>query len=254
LFWSDAELEYLQGNNIYHITKLMKKQIAVDFESIYQPIITSFPSLFGSVTISDYFWALSIVYSRSIEFSSEIENTTVRCIVPVLDMANHCPSSTNLLPCDTFFYNSSTESVQLVSSSPLKEGEECGAVYGLYPNSKLLLTYGFVLQDNPHRSIDLWTRLTPSVSNHEKKQAILAKHSLTAEQTYDFKGTIRPNYIAPALLATIRVIQATEEELEEELIERAFVGEMVSVRNEMASYTSLRNLIIARMKLENAEV
>lgn len=114
-------------------------------------------------------------------------------------------------------------------------------------------SYGFVAVESPHRAVDLWTRVSPSTAHAVQKQELLQAHTLTQNQTYEFVGTIRDCYISPALLATIRVIQATAEELEE-VIERAFVGQMVSVRNETAVYTSLRQLLLARMKIETAEV
>lgn len=106
---------------------------------------------------------------------------------------------------------------------------------------------------NPYKAIDLWTKLVPSNFQYAAKQALLQSHPLTKTQTYDFKGTIRENYISPALLATIRVIQANDE-AEMMNISKAFNGEMISVRNETASYVSLRNLLIARMKPDAAEV
>lgn len=83
---------------------------------------------------------------------------------------------------------------------------------------------------------------------------ILQNHDLTKNQTYDFAGTIRDKYISPALLATIRVIQATSEELQGEHVQRAFEGKMLSVRNEEAAYRSLAALLTARMRVETAEV
>jgi len=47
------------------------------------------------------------------------------------------------------------------------------------------------------------------------------------------------------------VIQAIEDEMKD--IEKAFKGEMISIRNEKATYTSLRNLLISRMNPEKAE-
>ena len=38
------------------------------------------------------------------------------------------------------------------------------------------------------------------------------------------------------------------------LVERAFQGRIISVRNEMATYISLKNLIVARMSVDKAEV
>jgi hypothetical protein len=52
-------------------------------------------------------------------------------------------------------------------------------------------------------------------------------------------------------MATVRVIQATEDELP--IIENAYKGSIVSVRNELASYAALRSLLIIKMKPEQAE-
>eukprot|EP01035_Chromulina_nebulosa_P018703 gene18703-24462_t len=36
-------------------------------------------------------------------------------------------------------------------------------------------------------------------------------------------------------------------------VNNAFIGKLVSVRNELATYTALKGLITSRMKIENAE-
>ena len=110
----------------------------------------------------------------------------------------------------------------------------------------------FVIQSNPHKAIDLWTRVTATLGHAKEKQDILNSHELTRETTYDFAGTLRSGYISPALLATIRIVQADEPELE--CSEAAFRGEMLSVRNEKASYVSLRNLLLNGMRVETAKV
>eukprot|EP01037_Dinobryon_pediforme_P023755 gene23755-25304_t len=189
-----------------------------------------------------------MVYSRSAEIVRF--GQTVRCIPPVLDMANHDPNL-SALPSDALSFDPSSDSLQLKSVRELQPHDECTAVYGNYPNSKLLYTYGFVVHGNPHKAIDLWTKVTPTVYKAEMKQQILHSHPLTAVQTYDFSGTIREGFVSAALLATIRVIQATEEELPN--IYKAFLGQMVSLRNEKASYVSLKNLLIARLNPETAE-
>jgi hypothetical protein len=250
LFWSEDELNELKGCNVFHITQLLKKQLAADFDSLYKPLIDSYPDLFSGLTIDHYFWALSVVYSRSAEIIRF--GQTVRCIAPLLDMANHNPL---LLPSqsDALYYDPDSDSLQLKNvSAELQAEDECYAFYGNYSNSKLLHTYGFVVHDNPYRAIDLWTKVTPNIYRSQYKQQILQSHPLTAVQTYDFSGTIRDGYISAALLATVRVIQANEVELED--IEKVFMGQMVSVRNEKASYVSLKNLMIARMNPDKAEV
>lgn len=91
-------------------------------------------------------------------------------------------------PADTFHYDEESDTISLRSHRALSAMEECYAVYGVYPNAKLLYTYGFVVLNNPHRAIDLWTRVTPQVTAAEVKQALLQRFDFTREQTYDFKG------------------------------------------------------------------
>jgi hypothetical protein len=249
LFWTEEDLDEIKGHNIYHLTMMMKRQIANDFQSIFQPLSESYPDVLGGVDLDLYAWALSIVYSRSLDITRR--DAATRIIVPVLDMVNHNPFfAANAT--DTFQYDEENDTVNFVSANNMQSGEELYAVYGNYCNSKLLYTYGFIVLKNPVKAIDLWTKVTPSCFAAQQKHSLLQSHPLTKNQTYDFHGTIRPGYISPALLATIRVIQADGHDLAN--INRAFEGRMLSVRNESASYVSLRNLLTARLKPETAEV
>lgn len=249
LFWSEEEMNELKGHNVFHLTNMLKRQVLNDFQAIYLPIFNSHPELFQNLDIDIYVWALSIVYSRSLDIT--IQNETQRIIVPVLDMLNHSPFAAETSH-DTFNFDEDLDVVQYRTASELKANDQCFAVYGHYPNSKLLYTYGFVVPHNPIRAIDLWTRVTPSTQDSQYKQKLLQENELTRNQTYDFKGTIRSNYVSPALLATIRVIQANPSEYPD--IENAFQGMMVSVRNELATYTSLKELLRLRLKADQAQV
>lgn len=250
IFWEEEEIARLSPSTSYHLTKLMNKQILTDWETIHKPVRDAFPELLEKATLDLYKWSLSIIYSRAIGFVRK--GNYVRCIPPVLDMANHSPHA-GTEAADTFRYDEEKNVLQLVNVQAKQANEECYAVYGVYPNSKLVFSYGFVIPNNPHRAIDLWTRVTSTTSLGDKKQAILGSHPLTKDQPYDFCGTIRPGWVSPALLSTVRVIQCDEEELSSGLVENTFRGEIITVRNEIATYTSLRNLVMARMKTEEAE-
>ena len=124
-------------------------------------------------------------------------------------------------------------------------------MYGAYSNAKLAYNYGFVQVGNPHRGVDLWTKSGPNTSNSQLKQEILNKHELTKDQSYDFEGTIKPNYISPALLSTLRILNANTEELQQaDKIKRALSGSIISVRNETAAYASLKELLEANLQAE----
>lgn len=249
LYWSEAELNEIKGTNVFHLTNLMKKQINADWDALHKPLILEYPDMLGHATIELYQWALSTVYSRAVGIYRN--GIYTRCIPPIVDMANHNPDAGSEAA-ETLSYSEEKDTISFINTSSKVAGEECFAVYGNYPNGKLLYTYGFVIQNNPHKAIDLWTRVTAAVKNAQEKQSILNLHELTKEPTYDFVGTLRPGYISPALLATIRIIQAEESELD--CSEAAFRGEMLSVRNEKASYISLRNLLLNGMRVETAKV
>ena len=251
IFWEDEALKKLSPTSIYHLTNMMKSQISNDWENIHFPLTIKYPDLLGEATIETYKWALSMIYSRAVGFARR--GKYVRCIPPILDMANHfCYYGKEAA--DSFNYSETDDSIRLLSINNKEAGEECFAIYGPYPNSKLLFTYGFVIQNNIHNVIDLWTRITPSTLNYEIKNHILNSNKLTSVQTYDFEGTIRAGYISSSLLSTVRIIQCDEQEIESGAYQNTFNGKMISIRNELSTYTSLKALISSRIKLFSLEV
>jgi hypothetical protein len=207
LYWSDTELEELKDCNVYHLTRMLKQQIANDWAQIHEPITSEYKHLFPNASLDIYSWALSVVYSRAIGITRN--NVYTRVITPCLDMANH-DMSAGTEASDTIVYNPEEDNVCLLVTHDYAAGEEVFAVYGDYSNAKLAHTYGFVVgADKPHNiTIDCWSKVTPSTTFANEKQHILQSHELTRTQIYDFNGTLRSGgYIAPALMTTVRVIQ-----------------------------------------------
>lgn len=249
IFWSESQLEELKPSPVFHLTGMMNKQLENDWQQIYEPLKQNYPELLGSATLDLYRWAMTVVYSRAIGITRK--GTYMRVIVPVMDMANHS-FEVGTTASDSFIYEEEADALTLTSAEDLKPGDEVFVCYGSYPNAKLAYTYGFVLPtNNPTQCLDFWARVTPNVSSAEHKQKLLMNNKLTAHQGYDFVGTLREDWISPALLATLRVIQATPQELP--VLPKAFVGGMVSVRNEAAVYSSLKQLLIARMRIDRVE-
>jgi len=276
LYWSDDELAMLKGCSAFHLTQLMKRQIDADWASVHEQLTQAYPELLGGATKSLYTWALSVVYSRALGFTRR--GAPVRCIPPMLDMANHDPHAAPD-SADTFAFDDADDVVRLLAAQDRAAGEECLAVYGRYPNSKLAYTYGFVVHGNPHQAVDLWARVPAASFAAERKRALLERSAVAAfgEQAYDFAGTLRGGgWISPALLATIRVLQICDEG---ELVaaERGAAGlagsaaaaattagggssrsspdpaPIISARNEAAMLRSLGGLLTARMAVDSAE-
>ena len=250
LFWEDDELLQLKGCTVFHLTQLMKRQIDADFQNVHAQLAEAYPELLGGITKDLYAWALSVIYSRAVGITRG--GAYARIIPPVIDMANHDPHAAEEAA-DTFDFDEATDCLKFLAASDRAAGEECSAVYGRYPNSKLAYTYGFVIPTgNPHRCIDMWARVPASSYAADKKRLLLSSNSLTADQSYSFTGTLRPGWVSPALLATIRVIQINSQE-ELDVSARAFKGMIVSTRNEAATYASLLGLLQARVEADVAE-
>lgn len=102
LYWTEEELEELNGCTVYHLTSMMKRQIAADWEGIHSALVEAYPQALRGATQELYRWALSMVYSRAVGLHRK--NVYSRVIAPVLDLANHSPS-VGSETADTFHYN-----------------------------------------------------------------------------------------------------------------------------------------------------
>ena len=255
LFWNDDELEYLNGCNVYFITKMLKNQIINDWNNIYIGLKEEFPNLLGDnkINIDLYKWALAAIYSRACGFQRNGKYT--RCIAPILDMANHHPiaSGTDGTK-ETFLFEN--EILKLMNTIERNKSDECYAIYGTYTNSKLLFTYGFTLDTNliPY-SIDLWPNLNKLSSYKMNKinSLDLTKYA----SRYDFTGSIRGSYhldlveFDSALLNLVRIINCNNEEDKDDWIKinnDDYKGGIISHKNELATFVSLYNMFIGAIK------
>jgi hypothetical protein len=248
LYWPEEDVEMLKGSIVYHLSLMMRRRMTADYNSLHAPLIEQYPELFPSASLDKYIWAMSVIYSRAIGVHRC--GVYTRCIPPLMDMANHNPAECGP-GIEPLAYSEAGDFLYLISSTNVSKGNEIFVRYQAYPNSKLLYSYGFVLSDCPDRAIDLWPRVPASSYRAADKEALLKSYKLTEEQTYDFKGTIRDNYVSPALLATCRVIKTVEDEWGD--IENAFKGEIISVKNEFATYESLHGLVVGRMQADRAQ-
>jgi hypothetical protein len=249
IHWRPEELEELKGSNVYHLTRMMNKQIEADWEAVHSALKQLYPHVLGGVTLSIYKWAMSMIYSRAVGIHNQ-KGEYERVIPPVLDFVNHNPVEANETA-DAFNFDTETNMLNYKVAKTKAAGEECFAVYGPYSNAKLAYNYGFIIPQNNHRGIDLWTKPGPQTSNADVKQQLLSENELTRDQKYDFEGTIKPGYIAPALLSTLRICNASPEELQSaDQIYKVFRGSMMNVRNEDAAYSSLLELLQANFNQE----
>eukprot|EP00624_Nannochloropsis_granulata_P003675 evm.model.NODE_28528_length_50078_cov_28.909842.18 len=236
LYWGEEERRYLVGTNVGLLTAIMERRIAQDWKEIHAGLVERYPGVLGGLTLQDYSWALSTIWSRAVGVERGEGHRYLRCLAPVLDMCNHHPSAAPGLG-DLLKYESETDSLCFRPATPVTQGQQCHLLYGPYSNAKLLYSYGFVAAENPRRGVDYWVKVPPTAPDAVWKTEQLRAHDLTREQTYNFDGTLLGNSVTTALMATVRMIHLSPNEYKD--AEKVFRGEMVSLRNERASFTGL---------------
>jgi len=248
IYWNDDEVEELKGCTVYHLTKMMLKQIDNDWETIHAQFKEVYCDILGNITKDLYKWSLSMIYSRAVGMPRH--GKYERVLVPVLDMANMLTSSD---AGETFRYNDENDTVSLINARNVAAGNQVFSTVGQYCNAKLAYTYGYVLHKQENQAVDLWTNISPSSANAQLKHKLLQQQPYTAQQNYDFTGTLKPNWISGALLSTIRVMQASPEELHGLQMGRPFIYNIITPENEGKTYIALRELLINRLNVEKVE-
>ncbi|OQR94951.1 hypothetical protein ACHHYP_00796 [Achlya hypogyna] len=246
IFWPDAVFQELRGTNVALLGSMMRQQIIADYTSIHRPIFQRYPKLFdaNALSISDYKWALSVIWSRAFGVVKDGEYLHVLC--PAMDMFNHDVHLN--VPLDEFVsYDDKTQRLSHRVHTACVAGAPLNISYGPYSNAKLLYSYGFVVPGNPNRGIDFWLNIPPSDPYYNLKKALLDAHPLTRAQTYDFEGTLLGSGVSERLLATVRIILMQENEIVHR--NKAFEGQLISRRNELAVYENL--ILSCRRKLQS---
>ncbi|KAG7400861.1 hypothetical protein PHYBOEH_004072 [Phytophthora boehmeriae] len=245
--WSEAELNELKGTNVLLLTQMMKRQLQNDFENIHQAVAEDFSELFAAfpaLTMEDYVWAMSVIWSRAFGVSKGGKYLHVLC--PAMDMFNHDVKLRN--PLDDFVsYDEEKQAMTHHVAEDAVAGNALHISYGQYSNAKLLYSYGFVANENSIQAVDFWMKIPPTDPYFKLKQTVLDSNELTRDQTYDFRGTLFKDDVDERLLATLRVILMNEQEIRG--YKKVFESSILSVRNELAVYGNLQST--CRRKLAN---
>ena len=205
--YTDSELEYIEGCNLYSIGIAWKQQIHEDFISLRRLILLSpnedITELISKewFTLEAYHWALCTIWSRFISVAIPDSVVPVKAMVPLVDFFNH--SSHSLAS-----HVEDEQTLKIVTGQEWNEGEEIYISYGLVPNSKLLMLYGFCIINNPNACVDLWASIDPTSPNYGSKLLALSKAGINPE-TDAFK--LVANMLPTSLLTFIRIQEADVE-------------------------------------------
>ncbi|KAK4444439.1 putative histone-lysine N-methyltransferase [Podospora aff. communis PSN243] len=182
IFFREDELEVCAGSSLYTITKQLDQSIEDDYKAIiFRDGLFLHRDLFGfglgKLTIQDYKWALSTVWSRAMDFVLP-DGNSLRVVAPFADMFNHSPE---VEPCHV--YNASTGNLSILAGKDYEAGDQVFINYGPIPNNRLLRLYGFVVPGNPNDSYDLVLATHPTAPLFEKKKKLWASAGLDSTCT-----------------------------------------------------------------------
>ena len=205
--FSTEDLELIKGSNLYSIGKIWKNQIIGDFQDLCMTPILSIDNLMTTtigevfkewLSFESYLWALSTIFSRFITISTSSGN--LRGMVPVVDLLNHSSSSKV-----GHMFSASDGIFRVISQQEWNPGEEICLNYGHVSNERLLMMYGFSIEDNPYASINIYIN-TPSLSINKKDA--LDRLGIDTSVPFPVQGTILPS----SLIICLRVLHSSEME------------------------------------------
>ncbi|KAK9842165.1 hypothetical protein WJX84_012041 [Apatococcus fuscideae] len=192
-YYSDAELAELQGTNLHHAARLLKKQMAAVWQRL-GPICARLLREEGikcrPPCLDDLLWSYSTFWSRgqaipmSLKFGAEVEEG----LVPGLDMCNHAspaPARWNLDAGQSPAGNSSDIYLMVERSTACQPGAEVSIDYGDKSNEELLLLYGFCTHTrnvNDQLMIPLLdTAIPPDDPMTQARMMLLERHDCKAQ-------------------------------------------------------------------------
>lgn len=136
-------------------------------------------------------------------------------------------------------FHGASDSLVCQSLQEWKKGEEICLNYGALPNSKLLMLYGFVLEQgtNTSDSVELWATMSPDAPDYALKTQILKRHNIDDRIPFEMRaGGLNAN-----MLAALRIQRMGDDELPK--AESAFEGEKLSEENEEMVLKSLEGAL-----------
>ncbi|CAI6092511.1 unnamed protein product [Clonostachys chloroleuca] len=168
MFFTEEELRVCAGSSLYTLTTQLRGRVGDDYKKLLTSVFMRHRDLFplDKFSFQDYKWALSSVWSRSMDFAIS-EGNSVRLIAPFADMLNHAPDAKQ---CHA--YDMSTGGLSVLACRDYQVGDQVFIYYGSIANSRLLRLYGFVLPGNPIDNYELVLQTSSMAPLYEQKQRL----------------------------------------------------------------------------------
>jgi len=234
LFFSDEEMQELEGSMMQSITMQRREVLAQEYSEVMKILSVNHSALFPAdkFTQEAYTWATSIVASRSITVNAG--NVTVPVIVPFADCASHH----HLM--NTSYDFDEENNFKVVTHTAVNKSQPVQISIGGRSNSQLLLSHGLTIDNNDFDQVQLNVRVSDDDPFESVKKSMLKSQGISDDTTF----IISKLGLSKGLLAAMRIQALRPNEFER--YTRAFRGQAVSLRNELEVY---RTLVVACQQL-----
>ena len=205
VFWSEEDLKYLEGSQLFDATKQRKEAMGKTYDNLFSFLKEKNAGIFTSEAFSQeqFEWALSLVWSRSVSVKSGESNAFI--IIPGVDLFNHGKGMASVQVADD------GNSMLVIAETDIPKDTEIGLDYGNKSNSELLLSYGFVLGENPYDGVSLTLNVDKEDVFHAARVSAVEKATGLTETPFEFLITAAG--IPRNLLYAMRIILLKSEHI-----------------------------------------
>ncbi|GMG99365.1 hypothetical protein Nepgr_001205 [Nepenthes gracilis] len=176
IFWSLDELEMIQPSSLYQGTIAQQSQIRKEFMDI-KPVLDCFPEIFEDVRFVDFKHAYALVGSRAWGSMKGLS------LIPFADFLNHDGTSESVVLSDE-----AKQISEVIADRNYDPGEEVLIRYGRFPNSTLLMDFGFTLPFNSYDQAQVQIDIPLRDNLRAMKLEILNRYCLPAIKDVNFNS------------------------------------------------------------------
>jgi histone-lysine N-methyltransferase SETD3 len=146
VYYNERELSLINGTSFLKMLISKKETLLDDYNTLCNEFVSdNYKELY---TYDAFVKARMIVGSRV--FGVKINGKKIEVLAPFADMLNHHTKHQT-----TWFYNDKTQAFMIQAIDDIKKGSELYDSYGNKTNSRFLLNYGFVIEDNTQKEVEI---------------------------------------------------------------------------------------------------
>mmetsp|Transcript_112977 Transcript_112977/g.319557 ORF Transcript_112977/g.319557 Transcript_112977/m.319557 type:complete len:420 (-) Transcript_112977:77-1336(-) len=148
LLWTDAEMDELAGTSFHEAAVGLRTETQAEWAFLLSmPPMAEW--LEAVCTEARFVWAKAMVISRQFELDQG-----QKTVAPGFDLLNHSATPNCAVELEAEAGASEPTFIVVRCTLPVGVGEELSISYGPLPNASLLISHGFVLEDNPFDCVE----------------------------------------------------------------------------------------------------